>query len=270
MKGVPVEHQATLSLAPVDDGGLIVDMARDDVAAAFESARGGQAELLLELEAREADGGASRHTITLDCTAADLERLLAGTDDRVLLRFDPEGLGQAIDTDEVEAHGLREKMAVVAMVVATTGAAAGTAQAMPVLGNHGSHAAGAVAASSAAAAAASGAQAPRADPAQAAEATLAQSDSEWGGQASTGQLGPYSGGAPFQEQRRDGQLGPYSGGAPFQGAQTETPVRGGAVASDQSSPIDSTTIVIAGGIALTLIGAAFGAAAANRRNPTPT
>jgi hypothetical protein len=269
MKGVPVKHQATLSLEPVVDGGPIVDMARDEVSAALESARGGQAELLLELEARETDGATTRHTIALDCTAADLERLLAGADDRVLIRFDADALGQAIDTSDVEAHGLREKMAVVAMVVATTGAAAGTAQAMPVIGGHSSHAAGAVAASSAAAAAVSGTPAPRADPAQAAKATLVQSGGEWGGQVSSGQLGPYSGGAPFQEHR-DGQLGPYSGGAPFQGAQTETPTRGGAVASDESSPVDSTTAVIAGGIALTLIGAAFGAAAANRRTPTPT
>jgi hypothetical protein len=141
---------------------------------------------------------------------------------------------------------------------------------MPTLGGHSSHADGVVATSSAAAAAVSGTAAPRADPGQAAESTIAQRGGDWGGQASTGQLGPYSGGAPFQGQQRDGQLGPYSGGAPYQGPQTEAPVRPGAVASNQSSPIDSTSVVVAGGIALTLIGAAFGAAAANRRHPTPT
>ena len=284
-----MEHQATLTIEPATgagipgERGLTVDLARTDIEAARASAGGGLAELLLELETRDRDGDASRHTLVLGCTAADLDRLLADNDDNVLIRFDAEGLGRAITTD-VEAHGLREKMAVVAMVVATTGAAAGAAQAMPALGGHGYPAGDPAATTSAAAAATSGAPAPRADPALAAKATMAQS--EWGGQASSGQLGPYSGGGPFQTHR-DGQLGPYSGGAPFREAQRVSPARDlpadsvkasesrpvahgatGATMSE-SSAVDSTAVVIAGGVALTLIGVAFAAAAASRRTPTP-
>jgi hypothetical protein len=288
-----------LSLEPAagipDDRGLTVDVARAEVETALGSSQDGIAELLLELETRGADGETSRHTVVLDCTTADLDRLLSGGDDNVIIRFDAESLGRAIDTTDVEAHGLREKMAVVAMVVATTGAAAGAAQAMPALGGHGYPAGAAVAGPSAAAAGTTGAPAPRADPALAAEATMAQSD--WGGQTSSGQTGPYSGGAPFQahhdtgtpfQANQEGQLGPYAGGAPFQGTQTGSPARDlpsdslkasqarpvahGAVSAtvSDSSSIDSTAVVIAGGIVMTLIGVGFAAAATTRRTPRPT
>ena len=67
---------------------------------------------------------------------ADLERMLEDASDSVRVSFDAEALARAIDPD-IEAHGLREKMAVLAIVVATTGAAAGSAQAMPSLGGQG-------------------------------------------------------------------------------------------------------------------------------------
>ena len=57
--------------------------------------------------------------------------------DSVRVSFDAEALERAIRAPDIEAHGLREKMAVLAVVVATTGAAAGSAQAMPSLGGQG-------------------------------------------------------------------------------------------------------------------------------------
>ena len=134
-----MEQQGTLSLAvghrsTEPDDGLAIDLRRADIETALGSAEDGLVELLLDLEAREVDGGATRRqTLTVGCTLADLERMLEDASDSVRVSFDAEALARAIDPD-IEAHGLREKMAVLAVVVATTGAAAGGAQAMPTLG----------------------------------------------------------------------------------------------------------------------------------------
>ena len=127
-------EQATLSLARegASDRMLAVDLRRADIESALESAGDGRVELLLDIAAREADGEtAERHALTVDCTIADLERLLESSSDTVRVGFDAEALARAIREPDTEAHGLREKMAVLAIVVATTGAAAGAAQAMP-------------------------------------------------------------------------------------------------------------------------------------------
>ena len=133
-------EQATLSLARegASDRMLAVDLRRADIESALESAGDGRVELLLDIAAREADGEtAERHTLTVDCTIADLERLLESSSDTVRVGFDAEALARAIREPDTEAHGLREKMAVLAIVVATTGAAAGAAQAMPTQGGGG-------------------------------------------------------------------------------------------------------------------------------------
>jgi hypothetical protein len=127
-------EQATLSLARegASDGMLAVDLRRADIESALESAADGSVELLLDIATREADGEtAERHTLTVDCTIADLERMLESSSDTVRVGFDADALARAIREPDIEAHGLREKIAVLAIVVATTGAAAGAAQAMP-------------------------------------------------------------------------------------------------------------------------------------------
>jgi len=263
-----VDQQATLSLALAGGSaapGLDIDLRRADIETALGSGDEGPIELLLELEAREVDGGATRrHTLAVGCTPADLERILEDAGESVRLSFDAEALERAIRTPELEAHGLREKMAVVAVVVATTGAAAAGAQAMPTMGGQGGTGASVTSirdmpadSISASAASTEGAPATRANPSAAAAAVAA--------------AGPQS----------SDQRGPYSGGAPFQGPQTETPARDlpadsvrafqvprGAIVAEGSSSVDSTTAVVVGGIALTLLGAAFGAAVASRRIPT--
>jgi hypothetical protein len=270
-----VDQQATLSLALAGDEtapGLAVDLDRVDIETALGSGDEESIELVLELEACEVDGGATRrHTLAVGCTPADLEWMLKDAGDSVRLSFDLEALERAIRTPDTEAHGLREKMAVVALVVATTGAAAGGAQAMPVTGGHGG---GGTAITSvrdmpadsinASAASTEGAPAPRAYPGAAAAAVAAAASEN-----------------PGQSSKNPGQRGPYSGGAPFQGPQTTTPVRDlpsdsvrasraprAAIVAGSSSSVDSTTAIVVGGIALTLLGAAFGAAVASRRIPT--
>ncbi len=263
-----MDQQATLGLALAGGSaapGLEIDLRRADIETALGSVDEGPIELLLEVDAREVDNGVSRrHTLAVGCTPADLERMLEDAGESVRLSFDAEALERAIRTPEIEAHGLREKMAVVAVVVATTGAVAGGAQAMPTSG--GQAGSGPTVTSvrdmpadsiSASAASTEGAPATRANPSAAAAAVAAASSES------------------------SGQRGPYSGGAPFQGPQTETPARDlpadsvrasqvprGAIVAGGSSSVDSTTAVVVGGIALTLLGAAFGAAVASRRIPT--
>ena len=182
-----MEQQGTLlALATgltVPDGGLAIDLRRADIEAALGSADDGSVELLLDLEAREVDGGATRRsTLAIGCTLADLERMLEDAGDSVHVSFDAEALAQAIDPD-IEAHGLREKIAVLAVVVATTGAAAGGAQAMPAVGGQGGGSGGTTVTStrdmpadsvSASVADTEGAAANRANPSDAAAATIAQ------------------------------------------------------------------------------------------------
>ena len=131
-------EQATLSLARAGapaDGMLAVDIRRADIETALESAGGGSVELLLDIARRELDGDGSidRHTLSVDCTSADLERMLEGESDTVRIGLDAEALARAIDEPDFEAHGLREKLAVLAVVVATTGAVVGTADARPAI-----------------------------------------------------------------------------------------------------------------------------------------
>src|SRR6476619_7555215 len=112
---------------------LAVDIRRADIESALESSGGGSVELLLDIAARDLEGGgpADRHTLSVDCTSADLERLLDGHSDTIRVGFDAEALARAIREPDIEAHGLREKMAVLAVVVSTTGSVVGSAQAMP-------------------------------------------------------------------------------------------------------------------------------------------
>ena len=136
--------------------------------------------------------------------------MLADGGNDVRVSFDGEALAGALGEAEIEAHGLREKMVVLAVVVATTGAAAGSAQAMPVLGGQagGSHAATLASTRdmpadslSASAASTEGVPATRANPGQAAAAVAAANA------ATPSQMGPYSGGAPFQGPEAATQAG---------------------------------------------------------------
>ena len=288
-------QHATLSLALADgpavpdDRRLAIDLCRSDIETALRSADDGL-ELLLDLEAGEVNGGATRrHALAIGCTREDLERMLENDSDDVSVSFNAEALAWAIGEADIEAHGLREKMAVLAVVVATTGAAAGGAQAMPVLGGHGagSGVTRDMPADSVSASVASieGAPATRANPGQAAAAVAAASA------ASSTQLGPYSGGAPFQGQQETTQAGPSahrdilpSGhhAAPAVAIDSARDLPSDSVKASQAptfahgaagmqafgtSSDDTSNLVIVGGITLALLGGAIGAAAAAAHRP---
>lgn len=278
-----MEQQATLSLALTDapavpeNRRLAIDLRRHDIEMALRSADDGL-ELLLDLETGEVNGGTTRrHTLAIGCTREDLERILENAGDDVSVGFDADALAWAIRDPDTEAHGLREKMAVLAVVLATTGAAAGSAQAMPTLGGQGGGSGGTALTStrdmpadsmSASVASTEGAPATRANPSDAAAATIAQE-------------------ARLAEQvrldlRHDEVLSASHHAAPplvtdpahdlpsdsVQASQVPPLAHG--VAATGSSSVDSSTFVVVGGIALVLLGAGFAAAAANRRTPRPT
>ena len=275
-----MEHQGTLSLAlargsAVPDHGLAIDLRRADIETALGSTDDGVVELLLDLEAREVVGGTTRHqTLAVGCTLADLERMLEDASDNVRVSFDAEALARAIDPD-IEAHGLREKMAVLAVVVATTGAAAGSAQAMPSLGGQGGGSGATVASArdmpadslSASAASTEGAAATRANPSEAAAATIAE-DARLAEQA---RLDSYRDVLPSGHHAAPLGVTDPSRDLPSDSARASqaTPV-GRIAAGTEAGSVDSTTFVVVGGIALALLGAAFGAAAATRNTPKPT
>jgi hypothetical protein len=97
-------------------------------------------ELVLDVT-RFSDGEAAEtRSVAISWERPDLERLLKEAQgDQVVLTFDREALRQAMEA-EVEAHGLREKVIILAVAAtAATGGAAATAQASPGLapGLHG-------------------------------------------------------------------------------------------------------------------------------------
>ena len=299
-----MEQQATLSLALTDapavpdNRRLAIDLRRHDIETALRSADDGL-ELLLDLEAGAVNGGITRrHTLAIGCTREDLERMLENAGDDVSVGFDADALAWAIRDPDTEAHGLREKMAVLAVVLATTGAAAGSAQAMPTLGGQGGGSDGTALTStrdmpadsmSASVASTEGAPATRANPGQAAAAVAAAST------APSTQQGPYSGGAPFQappgvtqaafERHRNVLPSGHHVAPPVtiepardlpsdsvKASQAPAFAHGAAATQISGSNSDDTSnLVVVGGITLALLGGAIGAAAAaGRRTVKPT
>src|SRR5919204_6649834 len=96
-----------------------------------EAARSSDAPPQLALDIRAGDG--EERTLAIAWDREDLERILGGTSgDSVVFTFDRDELASAVAAD-FEAHGLRERVAVLAVAAATaTGAFAGAAAAAPV------------------------------------------------------------------------------------------------------------------------------------------
>lgn len=116
--------QATLVDPAGIEGGLNTTIARSEI----EGALGDEAPPQLELDVRR---GPDAQTVAVTWTREDLERLLAeATSDQVTLTFDRGVIEQAFD--DVEAHGLRGKAAVIAVAVSAAAGLAGSASAMPM------------------------------------------------------------------------------------------------------------------------------------------
>jgi hypothetical protein len=129
------ERSGTVRLVePAQDSearGLVATVSRTDVEQAMRSE--GSVDLLLDVE-RVASGGDGRETqrIALGWEPQDLEQLLKTTDgDEISLTFDKGELERLLDED-VEAHGMRETLAVLTVAAGMAAAGAGSALASPV------------------------------------------------------------------------------------------------------------------------------------------
>jgi hypothetical protein len=114
---------------PDEARGLVATVPRGEVEKALRS-DAGPVDLLLDVERVAADGeGRETQRIALEWESDDLERLLATTSgDQVPLTFDEDEIRRLLDED-VEAHGMREKLAVVSVIVGMAAAGAGSAAA---------------------------------------------------------------------------------------------------------------------------------------------
>lgn len=113
----------------VEARGLVATVPRDEVEKALR-ADAGPVDLLLDVERVAADGdGRETQRIALAWEPQDLERLLTTTSgDEVTLTFDEDEVRRLLDED-VEAHGMREKLAVLSVVAGIAAAGAGSAAA---------------------------------------------------------------------------------------------------------------------------------------------
>ena len=130
------ERSGTIRLVePAHDSevrGLVATVSRTDVEQAMRSDEG-PVDLLLDVErvAPEGDGREKRR-IALGWEPQDLERLLETTHgDEISLTFDEGELQRLLDED-VEAHGMRETLAVLTVAAGMAAAGAGSAFASPM------------------------------------------------------------------------------------------------------------------------------------------
>ena len=115
--------------------GLVTTISRREV----EEARQHDApvDLLLDVERTAVDGGRETERIALAWEPQDLERLLAAaSDEEITLTFDEAELQRLLDED-VDAHGMREKLVVLSVAAGIAAAGAGSAAAMPYVGGEG-------------------------------------------------------------------------------------------------------------------------------------
>jgi hypothetical protein len=110
------------------DGTFVATIERAEVEKALRSDE--PVDLLLDVERFAADGsGRETERIALGWEPEDLERLLAQSGGEITLTFDEAELRQLLDAD-VDAHGMRERLAVVTVVAGLAAAGAGGASAM--------------------------------------------------------------------------------------------------------------------------------------------
>jgi hypothetical protein len=123
---------ALVDPAALEDGGVIAtSVPRSEIEDAL--ATGTTSELFLDV-ARERDGEReAEQRITVSWEPDDLKKLLhSTTGDEVTFTFKPEELARMFEEPDVEAQGLRERMAILTVAATTAaGIGAGVAGAMP-------------------------------------------------------------------------------------------------------------------------------------------
>jgi hypothetical protein len=133
------ERSGTIRLVDSRDSearGLVTTISRSEVEKALHADEG--VDLLLDVERAAAEGdGRESERIALAWEPQDLERLLAASSgDEITLTFDEAELQRLLDED-VDAHGMREKLAAVTVVAGLAAATAGGAAATMSAGSGG-------------------------------------------------------------------------------------------------------------------------------------
>jgi hypothetical protein len=120
-----------------DERGLVATVSRNEVEEAL-GADEGALDLLLDVERLAADGkGRETERIALAWEPQDLQRVLSTTSgDEIALTFDEAEIRRLLD-DDVDAHGMREKLAVLTVVAGMAAAGAGSARAVVYSGGEG-------------------------------------------------------------------------------------------------------------------------------------
>jgi hypothetical protein len=119
------EVSAKATLTAEIDSPLAVTVPRSEVERALQA--DAEADLILDVVRRNGQEETCRVALALDREA--LERLLTQEGEQVVAAIDPVTLQQAFD--DVDAHGVREIGATLAVLVATVGIGAGAASAEP-------------------------------------------------------------------------------------------------------------------------------------------
>jgi hypothetical protein len=113
-----------------DGRGVSTTIARTEIQRALDSEE--EMELVLDVSRVAGDAEVEAHTVAVALDRTDLEDLLrADEGEEIGLQFDAEELEAALADGEVEAHGLRQKAAVLAVAAVGVGAFAGHAAAQP-------------------------------------------------------------------------------------------------------------------------------------------
>jgi hypothetical protein len=125
------ERSGTVQLVesrPDEARSLVATVPRGEVEEALRAP--GPVDLLLDVERVAADGeGRETQRVALAWEPDELERLLAtASGDDVSLTFDEDEIQRLLDED-VEAHGMRQKLAVISVAVGMAAAGAGSAAA---------------------------------------------------------------------------------------------------------------------------------------------
>jgi hypothetical protein len=106
-------------------GGLATTIRREEVEEALR--QDGPVDLLLDVDRVTADGGRETQRVALAWEAEELEQLLASSSaEQLPITFDEAELRRLLD-DDVEAHGMRDKLAVITVVAGMAAAGAGAA-----------------------------------------------------------------------------------------------------------------------------------------------
>jgi hypothetical protein len=130
------ERDGTIRLADPSESearGLVTTVPRAQVEEALRSDE--PVDLLLDIERSTGGDGRETRRLALAWEREDLERMLENDGSEITLTFDEAELQQLLDED-VEAHGMRERLAVLTVVAAGIAAAgAGSALASPNSGD---------------------------------------------------------------------------------------------------------------------------------------